>query len=43
MHADMTNNIGLDTGKCLQKTICEAHKSPKKYGMMATVFQIFFP
>ena len=43
MGADMTNNIGLDTEKCLQKTICEAHKFPKKFGIMATPFQIFFP
>lgn len=43
MGADLTNNIGLDSTKCLQKTICEAHKYPKKYGMMATPFLIFFP
>ncbi len=43
MGADLTNNIGLDTDKCLKKTICEAHKFPKKYGMMGKPFQMFFP
>ncbi|CAL8091132.1 unnamed protein product [Orchesella dallaii] len=43
MNADLSNKIGLDTSKCLQKSICEANRSPKKYGVMATPFQMFFP
>lgn len=43
MGADLSNKIGLDTTKCLQKSICEAHRTPKKYGMIATPFQMFFP
>lgn len=43
MNADLSNKIGLDTRKCLQKTICEAHRTPKKYGVMATPFEMFFP
>jgi len=43
MGADLSNKIGLDTTKCLQKSICDAHRTPKKYGMLATPFQMFFP
>lgn len=43
MNSDVSNKIGLDTSKCLQKTICEANRNPKKYGVMATPFQMFFP
>lgn len=43
MGADLSNKIGLDTTKCLQKSICEAHRTPKRYGMIATPFQMFFP
>lgn len=37
--------IGLEPEKCVQKTICEAHRTPenKKYGMLALPFQIFYP
>lgn len=37
--------IGLEPEKCLQKTICEAHRSPKnkEYGMLALPFQMFYP
>lgn len=45
MGADLQHKIGLDSTKCLQKTICEAHRSPrnKHYGLLALPFQIFFP
>jgi len=43
MGADLTNKVGLDTTKCLQKSICEAHRTPKKYGLLATPFTMFFP
>jgi len=43
MGADLSNKVGLDTTTCLQKTICESHRTPKKYGMLATPFQMFFP
>lgn len=38
-------DIGLEPEKCLQKTICEAHRQPKnkEYGMMAVPFQMFYP
>lgn len=42
---DVHKQIGLEPEKCLQKTICEAHRSPKnkEYGMLALPFQIFYP
>lgn len=37
--------IGLEPEKCMQKTICQAHRSPrnKEFGMMALPFQMFYP
>ncbi|CAG7822156.1 unnamed protein product, partial [Allacma fusca] len=43
MGADFTNQIGIDTEKCLQKTICEAHRHPDRYGLLSLPFQMFFP
>ncbi|CAL8091138.1 unnamed protein product [Orchesella dallaii] len=43
MGADMRNKIGLNPDECLQKSICDAHRHPKKYGLFALPFQIFFP
>jgi len=43
MGADFHNNIGLDSEKCLQKTICEPHRYPDRYGLLAMPFQMFFP
>lgn len=42
---EMHKKIGLEPEKCLQKTICEAHRAPKnkKYGLLAVPFQIFYP
>lgn len=41
----MHKKIGLEPEKCLQKTICEAHRAPenKRYGLLALPFQIFYP
>lgn len=42
---EFRDQIGLDSTKCMQKTICEAHRSPKnkKYGLLVLPFQMFFP
>lgn len=41
----MQNQIGIDPMQCLQKTICEAYRSPqnKRYGGLALPFQYFIP
>lgn len=43
MGADMKNKIGINPEECLQKTICDAHRHPKKFGLFGLPFQIFFP
>lgn len=43
MGTDLQNKIGLNPDECLKKTICDAHKSPKKYGLFALPFQMFYP
>jgi hypothetical protein len=35
--------IGLEWDPCLDKAICEAHRSPKKYGLLATPFLALYP
>lgn len=43
MGAEMKNKIGLNPDKCLQKSICDAHRNPKKYGLLGVPFLLFFP
>ncbi|CAL8091134.1 unnamed protein product [Orchesella dallaii] len=43
--ANFQNQVGIDPMQCLQKTVCEAHRSPQneRYGVLALPFQYFFP
>lgn len=43
MGADLSNQIALDADKCVKKTICEAHRSPQRYGLLSLPFRMFFP
>ncbi len=43
MGTDTQNKIGINPEECLQKTICDAHRHPKKFGLFGLPFQIFFP
>jgi len=43
MGSETGTKIGVNPTKCLKKTICEAHRNPKKYGLLAIPFTMFFP
>lgn len=43
MGANLRNKIGLDPYQCIQRTICDAHRYPDKYGLFALPFQLAFP
>ena len=43
MGADLQHKIGLDRTKCMQKTICEAHRSPREYGLLGGVVRMLWP
>ncbi|ODM97061.1 hypothetical protein Ocin01_09619 [Orchesella cincta] len=43
MNADLSNKIGLDTSKCLQKTICEANRTPRNMSYGHTIPNVLPP
>lgn len=42
-HQHFIKKIGLEWQSCMKKTICEAHRNPKRYGLLAIPFHMFFP
>lgn len=43
--SDLSNKIGLDPVTCVQRGVCEAHRTPdnKRFGFLAIPFQLIFP
>ena len=40
---DLPSFPRLDAQECMKRSICEAHRDPKKYGLAGLVLQLFFP
>lgn len=43
LNEKVAESIGLNWRSCLQKSVCQAHQFPEKYGLLGTAVQFIFP